>query len=458
MLTEVKERKESAETLARVLVSSGDAREMRELAARLGAFGCAALAAPPGAPALRMAREARPDLILVGASEDRASALALGESIKRNGDTHHIPVAVLVQHAESVFRRACLTAGIDDVVRTPLPDTVLTARLRRLLRLAELAKELERRRETMRTLGLVPAEADADWRGSGDTAVLCVRGRTAAAEESAMARALAEECVVADAPYALAASEMLMDGRYGALVLIPDGDMQSALRLCAQVRDHPRLADFPVMLIADADSFEDAAAPYRSGASLVLTRPFDVAELRDQVLTLARREQRRRELERALAATLTEQTGDPETKLYGRNFFTAHLSRLIADAGLSQRPLALALYELRNIDWSPRRHVADAVPVLHAQATRALAALIRAGDLPARVGDATVAVIFPDTAEDEALMVSQRVAGALLNAAAAVKSTAGATDARPSVETAVATAEPADTVEGLLERARARLR
>lgn len=447
-----------AETVARVLVSSGDAREMRELLERLGAFGCAALAAPPGAPALRMVREARPDLVLVGAAEDGASALALGEGIKRNGDTHHIPVAILVQHAQSVFRRACFTAGIDDVVRAPLLDAVLMARLRPLLRLATLTKELERRRETMRTLGLAPAEAGTDGRGGGELGVLCVRGRVAAVEDSAMARALAEDCVVADAPDLLSASEMLMDARFGALVLIPDGDMESALRLCAHIRDHPHLADLPVVLIADTDSFGDAATPYRCGASLVLTRPFEIAELRDQVLTLVRRERRRRDLGKALAATLTERTGDPETGLYGRSFFTAHLSRLIAGAGLSQKPLALALYELRNVDWLARRHDANAGPMLRHQVARAVAALVRAADLPAHVGDATVAVVFPDTAEDEALVACERIAGALLNAAIATESTAGGTEPRPSVETGIATAEPGDTVEGLLERARARLR
>jgi two-component system, cell cycle response regulator len=444
------------ETLARVLVSSGDAGEMRELSARLDACGCAAIAAAPGAPALRAVREAHPDLVLASAEEDGGSALALAEGIKRNGDTRHVPVAILVQHADPAFRRACLAAGIDDLVRGPVPDAVLMARLRPLLHLATLAKELERRRETMRGLGLAPA-AVTEPEGP-EPSVLCVRGRAASAEGSALARALAGYCEVAEVPDVFAAPDMLMDGRYGALVLVPDGDMEAALHFCTHLRNHPRLANFPVVLVADRDSFGDVATPYRCGANLVLTRPFDVAELRDHALSMVQREHRRRAVGKALAATLNERTENPETGLYSRSFFTAHLSRLIAGAGLSQKPLALALYELRNLDWFAQRHGEDAVPKIRREVARAVIALARAEDLPARVGDATIAVALPDTDASEALAVAHRIAGALLNADIAIERPPSGAGLRLWVEAGIAAATAGDTVEGLLQRARDKLR
>ena len=446
------------ETLARVLVSSGDAGEMRELSARLDACGCAAIAAAPGAPALRAVREAHPDLVLVGAEEDGASALALAEGIKRNGDTRHVPVAILIRHADPAFRRACIAAGIDDLVRGPVPDAVLMARLRPLLHLATLAKELERRRETMRGLGLAPAEAAVTEPGGPELSVLCVCGRAASAEGSALARALAGDCEVAEVPDVFAAPDILTDSRYGALVLVPDGDMETALHFSTDLRNHPRLGNLPVLLVADRDSFGDVAAPYRCGASLVLTRPFDVAELRDHALGLVRREHRRRAVVQALAATLNERTENPETGLYSRSFFTAHLSRLIAGAGLSQKPLALALYELRNLDWFAQRHGEDAVPKVRREVARAVTALARAEDLPARVGDGTIAVALPDTDASEALAVAHRIAGALLNADIAIERPPSGAGLRLWVEAGIAAAAAGDTVEGLLERARAELR
>ena len=455
MLIAVKERKATTETLARVLVSSGDAREMSELAARVDACGYAALAAAPGAPALRATREARPDLVLIGAESDGAAGLALAEGIKRNGETHHVPVAILAKHVEPAFRRACLAAGIDDVVSGPLPDAVLIARLRPLLYLATLANELDRRRETMRALGHAPAEAAANEPEGREPRVLCVHG---AAEGSALARALAEDCVVADAPDPFAAAEVLTDASIGALVLFPQKAMEPTLHLCAHIRNHRHLSNLPVLLVADRDSFGDVAAPYRCGASLVLTRPFEVTELRDQVLSMVRRERRRRTVLQALAATLNEATADPETGLYGGGFFAAHLSRLIATAGLSQKPLALALFELRNIDWLARRHGEGIGPKVRREVARRVASLGRAEDLPARIGDATIAATLPDAGEHEALVVANRIAGALLNTDTTIEGPAEVAGLRVWVETGIATAEPGDTVEGLLERARAGLR
>ena len=446
------------EALARVLVSSGDAEEMRELAARLNACGYAALPAEPGAPALRAVREARPDLVLIGAEEDGACALALAEGVKRNGDTRHVPVAILIRYPDPAFRRACIAAGIDDLVRGPVPDAVLMARLRPLLRTATLANELERRRETMRALGLEPPETTGAEPAGPEPSVLCVGGRAASAEGTAVAAALAGHCHVATARDVLAATEMLADGRYGALVLVPDGDMEAALHFCVHLRNHPNFANLPVLLVADRDSFGEAATPYRCGASLVLTRPFDVSELRDQVLGLVRREHRRRVVATALAATLNGRTENPETGLYSRSFFTAHLSRLIAAAGLSQKPLALALYELRNLDWFAQRYGEDVVRKVRREVARVVTALGRAQDLPARVGDGTVAVALPDTDTGEALVVAHRIAGALLNADMPIEVPPSGAGLRLWVETGIAAAEPSDTVEGLLDRARAQAR
>ena len=92
------------------------------------------------------------------------------------------------------------------------------------------------------------------------------------------------------------------------------------------------------------------------------------------------------------------------------------------------------------------------------EVARVVTALGRAQDLPARVGDGTVAVALPDTDTGEALVVAHRIAGALLNADMPIEEPPSGAGLRLWVETGIAAAEPGDTVEGLLDRARAQAR
>jgi CheY-like chemotaxis protein len=67
MYTAIQERNGLNGTLARVLVASPDQPQLRELSGRLGACGYATLAAEPGTAALRLVRDARPDVVLAEA-------------------------------------------------------------------------------------------------------------------------------------------------------------------------------------------------------------------------------------------------------------------------------------------------------------------------------------------------------------------------------------------------------
>ncbi len=458
MRTALKESNGMTETLARVLVSSADARQMRELAARLGACGYATLTADAGTAALRLVREARPDLVVVSAEEDTGRAIALAEGVKQSRDTRHIPVAILARHAGAVFRRACLAAGIDDVIIGPVGDAVLAARLAPLFRLSTMMGELQRRHETLRALGLAAPPAPALEPDGGMPSVLLMSKRAGDVEGGAIAEAMAGGCAVSYVADAFSAAEVLTGAQFDALVLAPEHDMERTLHLCSHIRNNTRLFNLPVLLIADRDSFEDAALPYRRGASLVLTRPYDPGELRDQVLSLVRRQRLRQAVRHALADTLDEANGDGETGLYSHGFFAGHLSRLIGAASLLQKPLSLVLIEVQNLAWFEQQYGPGSGARVMRQVARWVQGLVRIEDLPARADANSFAVALPDTAHDEALVVANRIAGVLLNTDFAISEGEDADPLRVWVEAGTAAAEPGDTVEGLLARARMRLR
>jgi two-component system cell cycle response regulator len=453
----VKERSGITETLARVLVSSSDAQQIRELSARLGACGLATLSADTGTAALRMVREARPDLVVLGADADGGRAIAVAEGIKQSADTRHVPVAIVARHAGPTFRRACLAAGIDDVIIGPVADPVLMARLTPLFRLSTMTSELQRRRESLRSLGLAAKDQATVEPESHQPLVLFVNNREVEGEGSAVESALAGDCAISYAADAFAAAETLTNAQFDALVLLPDNDVERTLHFCSHIRNNPRLFNLPVLLVTDPNVFEDLATPYRRGASLVLTRPYDPSELRDQVLSLVRRQRQRHAVRQGLATTLQKRTEDAITGLYSGAFFAGHLSRLIASAGLSLKPLSAVVFDLQNIAWFERQYGEGTGERVLRQIARWIAGLVRAEDLPARVGEASFAVALPDTGYDEAQVVANRIAGVLLNTDFSVEDGLGADPLRVWVETGTAVAEPGDTVEGLIARARARM-
>ncbi len=293
------------ETLARVLVTSADLRRARALATRLAARGYATIPAEAGMGALKTLREAQPDLVVVDAEADGPRAIALAEGVKSSADTRHIPVAILAPKANMQFRRACLAAGADDVITGDVPDAVLVARLTPLIRLATMTNELRARRETLRDMGIrfEPSKIEA---ASREPSVLMMATEATAADGKAVARALADDCLVSFSTDVFEAAELLIGANFDALAIAAEDEVERTLYLCSHIRNNPRLFNLPILVIADKNSFPDPATPYQRGASLVLHRPLDPAELHDQALTLARRQRTIYAVRRQLADSLAE--------------------------------------------------------------------------------------------------------------------------------------------------------
>jgi two-component system cell cycle response regulator len=291
-----------------------------------------------------------------------------------------------------------------------------------------------------------------------EPSVLMMASEATAQDGRVVARALADDCSVSFSSDVFEAAELLTEANFDALAIACEDEVERTLYLCSHIRNNPRLFNLPILVMADKDSFVDPAVPYQRGASLVLSRPLDPAELHDQVLSLTRRQRTIYNVRRQLADTLCDETRDPPTGLFARPLFASHLSRLIETAGLSQKPLSLVLFEVENVAWFERQFgEAARARALH-QVARWIAGLVRAEDMPARVEDSAIAVALPDTGREEALVVAHRIAGVLLNTDFTVEDSKDADPLRVWLGTGTASAEPGDTVDGLIARARSHLR
>ncbi|HYB08856.1 MAG TPA: diguanylate cyclase [Alphaproteobacteria bacterium] len=448
----------AARSLARVVVSSADPKRIRELSVRLDACGYATVPVGAGTRALRIVREVLPDLVVVNADEDIGAAMALAEGVKHCDETRHVPVVMQAMYADATFRRGCLAAGIDDVITGGVSNAILAARLAPLFRLATMTAELHRRRQTMHALGLAEgakATIEPDVR---EPRVLFLNSGLTSPTGSTVELVLAADCGIAHSADAFEAAESLSSSQFDALVVVPEDEIERTLHLCAHIRNNPRLFNLPVLIVARREQFADVETCYSRGASIVLHRPFDPTELRDHVLSLVRRQRVRQAIHRGLSGTLVERTADAASGLYSKAFSSRHLSRLISNAGLSQKPVSLVLFDLQNIAWFERQYGGGSGDRVVNQVSRWIAGLIRAEDMAARLGESIVAVILPDTGAHEAQFVANRIEGVLLNTDFSLKNSVEADPLRVWVGTGIATAEAGDTVDGLIARAKSQMR
>ena len=100
--------------------------------------------ATSGEVALRIAREAAPDLILLDADMPGMSGFAVCEALKADSLLARIPVIFATSHDTPALELAALQKGAADFVSKPLVATQLTARVRAQLRASQFTENLKR--------------------------------------------------------------------------------------------------------------------------------------------------------------------------------------------------------------------------------------------------------------------------------------------------------------------------
>lgn len=127
---------------ARILLADDNA-DMREYAQRLLLPYYDVIAVPDGEEALRMVREARPDLVLSDVMMPRRDGFGLLRELRNNPETAGIPILLLSARAGEEARIEGLAVGADDYLTKPFSARELLARVSAHLELARIRREAE---------------------------------------------------------------------------------------------------------------------------------------------------------------------------------------------------------------------------------------------------------------------------------------------------------------------------
>ena len=113
--------------IARVMIVDDDATIRRALSSVLARGGFDVCTASDGGPAVRLARVAPPEIVIVDYNMPTGGTFVVRELRKQLGEGVYI--AILTGSDTPAVRRACLDAGADAVLTKPISPTELRRRL-----------------------------------------------------------------------------------------------------------------------------------------------------------------------------------------------------------------------------------------------------------------------------------------------------------------------------------------
>ncbi|MBT4769793.1 MAG: diguanylate cyclase [Rhodospirillaceae bacterium] len=348
-----------------------------------------------------------PDLVLMLTSSDWHGASDLFEMLKDEQKTSRIPIVVQAENPEASFRRRCFAFHIDDLVTGKPSNELLFARTWPLVRLSTMYEELRLRALTAKEFGLDVNDRPDLSREARNYRVMIagVEGE----ELGVFKNALASGYEVTRITDPMVAHKKLGAGKYDAFVMAVNDDGKMALKLCANIRNNPRLFNLPVLLITDPATFPNQMVAYNSGASNILTRPLSHDDLQIGILTLVMRQKARWDLRESLLETMQKATLDARSGLYSNQFFDAHMIRRTSESVRWNKFLSLGRFRIENLEGIAEQYSQDEADNVFKKFSDGVVAMLRGEDLPGLHGDNEIAVLLPETSIEHAQNVARRI-------------------------------------------------
>ncbi len=390
----------------RILIVDDVATNRIVLKVKLASAYYATIQAAGGAEALELAREARPDLVLLDLELPDINGITVCERLKADPATRDIPVVMVTAFRDPARKMQALRAGAEEVFWKPLDEMVLLARMRSLLRARETAQQLGLRDSTCRELGF--AETAPPFAGQALIGLVAARAETALGWRRELQPYLDDRLVALDREAALGerGEGPAPDVYLVAADLDRPGD---GLRLMSELRSRPKSRHSAVCVMLPAAARDTAAIALDLGASDLIEAAADAEEMALRLRTQIARKRQSDRLRASLADGLRLAMTDPLTGLHNRRYampHLAHIAELAQSAGRRFAVMVLDLDRFKAINDTHGHAAGDAVLI---EIADRLKSNLRAVDLLARIGGEEFLVALPDTTAQLAQATAERL-------------------------------------------------
>jgi two-component system cell cycle response regulator len=435
---------------ARVLVVDDIPANVKLLEARLSAEYFDVATASSGAEALAACERAECDIVLLDVMMPGLDGFEVCRQLKSNPATHHIPVVMVTALDQPSDRVAGLQAGADDFLTKPVSDTALIARVKSLTRLKTMTDELRMRAATSREIGIESAEREAINEPGNQGRILLVDDRPSSYER--VVAMLGKDHTVDVESEPSSALFRSAEGNYELIIVSLSLENFDGLRLCSQLRSIDRTRNLPILAICEPDDTARLMRALEIGVNDYLLRPIDSHELQARVRTQIRRKRYTERLRDNVQMSIEAAITDALTGLHNRRYMESHLAKLVEQASLRGKQLAVLLLDIdyfKSINDTYGHDCGD--DVLREFAIRVRKS-IRGIDLACRIGGEEFVVVMPETDMAVAATVAERLRRKIASEPFPIEQ--GAQSVNVTISIGIAAQEGAqDTAAQLLKRA-----
>ena len=435
---------------ARILVVDDIPANVKLLEARLLAEYYEVLTAADGMTALSICDKTSVDLILLDIMMPGIDGFEVCERLKANPRTAHIPVVMVTALDQPSDRVRGLKAGADDFLTKPVNDMQLMARVKSLVRFKTLSDELRLRAETARSIGASELLSSHE-NGVGEPGfVLLVEPRANARERITRTLSdIAEVTAISDPQAALFEAA---EKPYELVIISSLQEDYDPLRLCSQIRSLERTRFIPVLVLAEQGEDELVMRALELGVNDYLVRPLDPNELVARCITQIRRKRYNDQLRDSLTMSVEMAVTDPLTGLNNRRYLDTHLQTLFDRSRRRGRPLSVIIADIDHFKAVNDTYGHEGGDDILRDFARRVRGTVRGADLACRFGGEEFVIAMPDTPDDIAEQVAERLREAVAGEAFRIGATEQ--DVTVTASIGIASLEPTDSdATSLLRRA-----
>lgn len=393
---------------ARVLVVDDILPNVKLLEAKLSGEYYDVLTATGGQEALDKVAQDKPDIILLDVMMPGMDGFEVCRRIKTDPETSHIPVVMVTALTDNVDRVRGLEAGADDFLSKPVNDIALMARVRSLVRLKMTVDEWRTRENTANQLGVADEAATAMNEPVEHARVLLVEDQDFETDKIIETLAQDEDKITA-VTSGIQAMEQIAHNDFDLLIISLNLKNENGLRLCSHLRSNEKTRSAPILMISTDDDLKRIAHGLEIGAHDYILRPVDRNELLARARTQIRRKRFQERLRSNYEVSLSMALTDPLTGLYNRRYMEAHLQKLIEKNQESKKKLGILIMDIdhfKKVNDTYGHGVGD--EVLKTFSNRIKDGL-RSFDLVARLGGEEFVAILPDTTDEMAYIIAERL-------------------------------------------------
>jgi len=393
---------------ARVLVVDDILPNVKLLEAKLKAEYYDVVTALNGPEALKKIVETSPDVVLLDVMMPGMDGFEVCRQIKANPAVAHIPVVMVTALTDTEDKVRGLENGADDFLSKPVNDVALMARVRSLVRLKMTVDEWRAREKTASQLGVNDEGASVMTQPVDHANVLLLEDMEF--ESNKIRDTLArDQSTVTIVKSGVDAISEINQKEFDLIIVSLNLAKEDGIRFCAHLRSNDKSRSTPIVMLAEEVDMPRVAHGLEIGAHDYILRPLDrnevMARCRSQIRHKRFQDKLRANYEMSLSLALT----DPLTGLYNRRYLEAHLQKTLASARESRKPVGFLYMDIdffKKVNDTYGHQVGD--EILQGFARRVKDGL-RSFDLVARLGGEEFVAVLPDTTEDVAMVIAERL-------------------------------------------------